>query len=127
MSKYFKYDSSFSFNVIPIAWINLGYLLSFLLLSITAIAFGISFPASWWSVIMVSIPREFAYSISSIADIPQSTVIIKLHPFFEILSIASLFNPYPSINLFGIYVLVSTPISFKKLFNTVILVIPSTS
>ena len=47
-----------------------------------------------------------------------------MHPFFEILSIASLFNPYPSINLFGIYVLVSTPISFKKLFNTVILVIP---
>ena len=76
---------------------------------------------------MVSIPREFAYSISSIADIPQSTVIIKLHPFFEILSIASLFNPYPSISLFGIYVSASTPISFKKLFNTVILVIPSTS
>ena len=37
-----------------------GYLLSFLLLSTTANALGISSPGSWWSVIITSIPKEFA-------------------------------------------------------------------
>ena len=80
-----------------------GYVLSFRLLSITANAFGNSFPGSWWSVTMVSIPKLFAYSISSIADIPQSTVIINSQPLLWILSIAFLFRPYPSCKRFGIY------------------------
>ena len=57
MSKYFKYSSYFKPNFIPKACVNLkttptpansrnGYLLSFLLLSITARAFGNSFPDS---------------------------------------------------------------------------------
>ena len=57
ISKYFKYSSSFNPISIPRACISLnttptpanslnGYVLSFLLLSTTAIALGISFPAS---------------------------------------------------------------------------------
>ena len=58
ISKYFKYSSSFNPNLIPKACITLkttptpansrnGYVLSFRLLSITANAFGNSFPGSW--------------------------------------------------------------------------------
>ena len=57
ISKYFKYSSSFNPNFIPKACITLnttptpansrnGYVLSFRLLSITANAFGNSFPGS---------------------------------------------------------------------------------
>ena len=77
--------------------------------------------------IIVSIPNVFAYSTSSTAVIPQSTVIINLFPCLAISSIAVLFNPYPSFNLFGIYTFTCIPLSSRKLFNTVTLVIPSTS
>ena len=78
-----------------------GYLLSFLLQSTTASASGISSPGSWWSVITISIPNSFAYFVSSIAVIPQSTVIIRFVPSSDNFFIAFLFRPYPSFSLFG--------------------------
>ena len=91
MSKYFKYSFSSKPNLIdnacitlkttptPASWLK-GYSLSFLLASTTAIAFGKLSAGSWWSVIIISIPSEFAYSTSSIPEIPQSTVTISLKP-----------------------------------------------
>ena len=68
-------------------------MLSFLFASTTATAAGKTSPVSWWSVIIVSIPKEFAYAISSTPEIPQSTVIIKFTPFCFISSKALLFKP----------------------------------
>ena len=105
ISKYFKYSFSSIPNFIPSACVSLnttphpakllnGYvLLSFLFKSTTATAGGNVSIGSWWSVTIVSIPKLFAYSISSIPEIPQSTVIIKVYPFSLILSIAFLFKP----------------------------------
>ena len=105
ISKYFKYSFSSSPNFIPKAWVSLnttphpakllnGYLsLSFLFKSITAIAGGNISIGSWWSVTIVSKPKLFAYSISSIPEIPQSTVIINVYPSSCILSIAFLLSP----------------------------------
>ena len=137
-SRYFKYSSSLIPSFIEIACVNLnatptpanplnGYLLSFLLQSTTATASGNVSVGSWWSVTTVSIPNDFASSISLFPVIPQSTVIINVCLVSAISLIAFSFNPYPSCNLFGIYTSVSSPLSAKNLFKTVLLVIPSTS
>ena len=113
ISKYFKNSFSSKPNLSDIACINLntaphpasplnGYWLSFLLALIIAYAFGKLSDCSWWSVIIVSIPSWLANSTSSIPDIPQSTVIIKVYFCSAIDLIAFSFNPYPSSNLFGI-------------------------
>ena len=89
ISKYFKYSFGSSPNFIDIACISLnttptpakplnGYVLSFRFGFIIQYAFGKFSACSWWSVIIVSIPNAFAKSTSSIPDIPQSTVIIRL-------------------------------------------------
>ena len=70
-SKYLRYSFSSNLSLIDKACINLnttptpaswlkGYLLFAILGSITAIAFGKVSDGSWWSVIIVSIPRLFA-------------------------------------------------------------------
>jgi hypothetical protein len=70
--------------------------------STIAYALGSNSPGSWWSVTITSTLYLLAKSISSIAVIPQSTVIIREYFSDTIFSIASLLRPYPSFNLSGI-------------------------
>jgi hypothetical protein len=61
--------------------------------------FGIISGVLWWSVTIISIHISFAFSITSISLLPQSTVIMRVtHNFFNS-SKKYAFNPYQSLTL----------------------------
>ena len=61
-----------------------------------ATAGGITSSGTWWSQMIKSMPRLLAYSISLIALMPQSRIIISLTPVSWAKSIPFRLTPYPS-------------------------------